>query len=89
MLSVSPFLLSLPLSLYIYTSAYVSICTAFLEAHTTKLYEVGEHKLNRLHTSAYVSIRQHTSAYVSIRQHHAIIREVGDDNLNRLYAGVC
>ena len=32
----------------------------------------------RLHTSAYVSIRQHTSAYASIRQHtpaHASIRQ--------------
>jgi hypothetical protein len=35
------------------------------QAHS--LHEFVE--MPRVHTSAYVSIRQHTSAYVSIRQH--------------------
>jgi hypothetical protein len=42
----------------------------------------------RLHTSAYVSIRQHTSAYVSIRQHTSAY--TGDARCPRqTYADVC
>jgi hypothetical protein len=53
-------------------SAYVSICQQERLERPAVVVCAGRleaERAPRLHTSAYVSIRQHTSAYVSIRQH--------------------
>jgi hypothetical protein len=56
------------------TSAYglkllVYEALRYLIAERPEAYSSGCARVQHLHTSAYVSIRQHTSAYVSIRQH--------------------